>query len=72
MVLFSAVAVLKESPNAPFSDRQSAINALRSYGLQSLKQAEEVMSAVASLKESGVPEQAEAFEQLKFEFEYSY
>jgi hypothetical protein len=72
LILSSAVAVMKESPNAPFSDRQSAINALRSYGLQSLKQANEVLAAVASLKESSVPEQAEAFEQLKFEFEYSY
>lgn len=51
-------------------EKQSAVKALKFYGRQSTKQAEEVLRWLKDFPVDGTPEQREFYNDLKFEFEY--
>lgn len=51
-------------------EKQAVVKALKFYGRQSAKQAEEVLGLIEDFPVDGTPEQQEFYNDLKFEFEY--
>lgn len=72
------ISILKEESLKTLSDpetyswteRHAVIPALRYYGRQSPKHAEEVLDWISSFSKSGQAELREIYNELKFEFEY--
>lgn len=61
-----------EAFGASWKEKQAAVKALKNYGRQSKKQADEVLGWLDPLRESGTSEQQEFYNDLKFEFEYYF